>query len=453
MNVRDDLRHGLRALARQAPAAAVPDDFFDRARARARQRRAVRASAGFVLVLTLALGLGLSRPGHVDSAGQPEAPAAGLPSELHLPPLWAASAESSPPGRTAMIFGGDATADAWNEGRFAAVAADGDRYRVFRDFVFTAPGSEALLSPDGESIARHRAVRSLTRPGSAVELPGDVRAFSPDGSLVVYETGEGTTTLNGRDHYGSRVEVYDLARRSVIAAVDNSDLPLFAGLAVSVSADNTRLALHLGDELRLYRLDAATPAAYATVPLNRELLAGSGSWLPDGSSLVTARRDSDGGPWRLIRRDALTGRETSVWAELEATEARHLRVLGWRADGAAVATAKLAAPDAAPEFKAGAEAGMFQEDGTGRVRLLAIPAGAGTPEVLLETPLGVSDLDVAAQIAAAGVTRASARPDYGPLPPALLLVAAVLVAIGGGVLTWIVRRRIVRRARENPGSR
>lgn len=450
MNVQDDLRHGLRELAGQAPAAAVPEDFFDRAHAQARQRGAVRASAAFVLLLTLALGLGLSRPGHIDSADSPAQPVAGFPSELRLPPLWAASAEWSPPGRTAMIFGGDAVADPWNEGRFAAVAADSDRYRVFRQFVGPAPGAEALLSPDGESIARGRSIQSLTGSGLSIDLPGDVRAFSPDGSLVVYETGTGTTTVNGRDRYESRIEVYSLARRSVVAGIDNSDLPLFAGLSVAISPDNLGLAVHLGDQLRLYRLDTAAPVTYAAVPLGHELLAGPASWLPDGRSLVTTRRGTDGA-WQLVRRDARTGEETSIWAVLRATEALYVRVVGWRPGNTAIATAKLAAPDAAPEFRVGPETGLFQDDGTGRVRLIAIPAGVGTPAVLLETPAGVSDLDVAAQIVVAGTSRIPGRPDYGPFTPMSLVIVAVALAVIGGALAWLLKRH--RRSREQALAR
>jgi hypothetical protein len=432
------LRDGLHTLAGQAPVAAVPEEFFDRAHGQVRQRRTVRATAALVLVLTLVIGIGLPSSGGMDSAGQPGAGAAGLPSELRLPPLRTASAEDSPPGRAAMIFGGDATTDGWNEGRFAVLAAEHDRYRVFNDMPYTGPGSEALLSPDGSLIARNRTVRSLTGSGFSVDLPGDPRAFSPDGSLLVYETGEGTTTINGRERYESQVGVYSLTRRTVIASIDNSDLSLIAGLSVAVSPDNTRLALHLGDQVRLYRLDTAAPAPYATVPMTRELLAGPASWLPDGRSFVTARRAPDGA-WQLIRRDAQTGEQSATWAVLQATTARYVRLLGWRPNGTAVATISLPAAGASPEMAAGADISPFYDDGTGHAQLIAISAGTITPDLLFETPPGVSDLDVAAQIAVAAITRTSQKPDYGPLPPLFLAAGGLLAFLTAALVVWLVR--------------
>lgn len=441
------LRDGLRTLAGQAPVAAVPEEFFDRAHSQVRQRRTVRATAALVLILTLGIGVGVSTGGGTNSADRQGSGTAGLPSELHLPPLRTAAAEDSPPGRAAMIFGGDATTDDWNEGRFAVLAADRDRYRVFNEMPYTGPGFEALLSPDGTLIARNRTVRPLTGSGISIDLPGDPRAFSPDGTLVVYETGEGTTTVDGRERYESQVGVYSLARRTVVASVDNSDFSLTAGLSVAVSPDNTRLALQLGDQVRLYRLDTAAPTAYATVPLSRELLAGPASWLPDGRSLVTARRGPDGA-WQLIRREAQTGEQAATWAVLQATEARYVRLLGWRPDGTAVATISLPAAGAPPEMAAGADVGPFSDDGTGHVQLIAIPPGPAVPDVLFETPPGVSDLDVAAQIAVADLTpRTSQKPDYGPLPPLFLAAGGVLALLTAGLVAWLARlarRRIGR---------
>lgn len=446
MSTPDTLREGLRTLAGQAPVAAVPEEFFDRAHGQVRQRRTVRATAALVLILMLAIGVGLPRSGGTDSADQPVPGTAGLPSELRLPPLRTASAEDSPPGRAAMIFGGDATTDGWNEGRFAVLAADRDRYRVFHEMPYTAPGFEALLSPDGSLIARNRTVRSLTGSGFSVDLPGDPRAFSPDGTLLVCETGEGTTTVNGRERYESQVVVYSLARRAVIASVDNSDLPLTAGLSVAVSFDNTRLALQLGDQVRLYRLDTAAPTAYATVPLARELLAGPASWLPDGRSFVTARRGSDGA-WQLVRREARTGAQSSTWAVMRTAEARYVRLLGWRPSGTAFATIGLPAAGAPPELAAGAETGPFLDDGTGHAQLIAISPGADPPDVLFQTPAGVSDLDVATAVAVGDHTRPSQAPDYGPLPPLFLAAGGLLALLTAVPLIWLARMARRRRSR------
>ncbi|MEW2386595.1 hypothetical protein AB0873_31855 [Micromonospora sp. NPDC047707] len=457
MNVETPLREGLRALARQAPAVAVPEDFFDQVHVRARQRRAVRSSAVVVTLLALAVGLVFRPTGSgTVTPGGPVGVTAGLPHRLHTPPIWTASVELSPPGTAAMIFGGEATLGDWNEGRFAIVAADSDRYRVFNEFTYTPPGFEALLSPDGELIARNRTVRSLHPERDLfLTLPGNPRAFSPDGSLLVYETGDGVNYVNDVEYRPSRIGVYDLARRVEIASIDNSDSWLTPGWSVALSPDNSRLAVQLRDEIRLYRLGPNHPVPYATVKLDAETLAGPGSWLPDGRSFVTARRYS-GENWRLVLRNADTGQAGQARRLPEVAGARYIRVLGWRVDGTAVAVTGVPRPNTppAPIFHESAW-GPFRDLDTVRVRLITLTPNTPTATVLFETPTGVSELDVAADLAVAGLFRDPGRPEYGPLPTTIQLVGGVLLMLICVPLLWLVwrarRRTIQRGTREYPG--
>ncbi|GAA4263962.1 hypothetical protein GCM10022255_113250 [Dactylosporangium darangshiense] len=445
MRTETRLREGLRVLAGQAPPAAVPKDFFDRAHQRARQRWAVRGIATVVTLLTLTIGLAF-RPGGSDTPGGPAPVTVGLPSALHVPPIWTALVDQSPPGTAAVIFGGAATTDGWNEGRFAVVAAGSDRYRVFNDFTYTAPGFEALLSPDGDLIARNRTVRSL-RPGRelSIALPGDPRAFSPDGTRLVYETGEGTTDIDGVQHRESRIAVYDLARRTEIASIDNADN--LEPTAAALSPDNSRLAIQVRDQIRLYRLDSPYPAPYATVQLDAETLAGPGAWLPGGRSFVTARRGS-GETWRLVSHNADTGAAQPEGPFPDMVNAQYIRVIGWRADGNAIAVVGVPRPGAPPAM-------LFQDhpwvpypnSDTVRVRLVALAPSASEPMVLLETPTGVSDLDVAANLAISGQFRTSGSPDYGPPAPFVVAAGGILLLLVGAPLLWLVlrtRRRITK---------
>jgi hypothetical protein len=456
MSDQTTLRDGLRVLAGQAPPVRVPDDFVDQVRRRTARRRATGAAA-LVLLFSLAVGVAL-QPGRAADRLDPASPAAststGLPQRLHVPPLWSGTVEQSRPGAAAAIFGGPATRNDWDEGRFAVVAADRNRYRVFLDALpYPAPGFESLLSPDGRLVAYQQTVHPLEAGApDPVSLPGDALAFSPDGKLVVYETFEGTTTIDGVLRRPSQIGVYDLDRGTTIATVPNDDNTEHT--PVAISADNSRLAMQFGDTVRLFQLDRAAPVAYATVRLESEVLAGPGAWLPDGGSFVTVRRDPSQ-TWQLISRDGRTGAERPRPTVPPVTGARYVRVLGW-ADGG-VPIAVIGVPESAadvPPLPGAPDPGgiQFRElytQGTTGARLVALAEGQRDPRVLLTTPDGVTDLDVAADLAASGrVREVDGPPEYGPLRPAArwaLIVLVVLTAIP--VAGWWIRRRLRRRAR------
>ena len=441
MSPETQLRRGLRTLAGEAPSVVVPADFFAGTRKRAKQRRAVRLVAVVVALLTLGVGFAF-RPGGTGPVAGGGHATTGLPRTLRVPPFWTGLVDQSPPGTAAAIFGGDATVDNWNEGRFAVVSATGDRYRVFNEFTYTGPGFDALLSPDGNLIARNRVVRSLQpeKPFSVV-LPGDPRAFSPDGKLLVYETGDGTTFVDGASHRESRIGVFDLERRTEVASIDNADN--LDPVAVALSPDNTRLAVQVRDKIRIYRLDRPAPSPYAELQLDAETLAGPGAWRPDGRSFVTARRTADN-TWRLVPHDAETGAALAGSTLPDITQARYVHVIGWRADGTAVAVTGVPKPSAAPAELFGVHPWVpYVDSQTVRARLVSLTPGASAPAVLLETPPGVSELDVAADLAIAGQFRDAGPPDYGPLAPAALAAAVVLavLVVVLAPLVWLGLRR------------
>ncbi|WP_432989807.1 hypothetical protein [Dactylosporangium sp. CA-233914] len=443
------LHDGLRTLAEQTPRATLPADFFDLARARHRTRR-IRAAATAtvaVVVVLLAVGIGWA----VRPAGQSSIPAGtttpGIPTTLTPPPWYTAAADAAALGPAAAIFGGDATTGDWNEGRFGAVAASGNRYRVFNDVVYTPPGFEALLSPDGRYIARNHQVRSLVTD-ERISVPGEIRAFSPDGALVVYETGNGEPRQ-------SRVGVYDLARRTDVASLDIGDQWLVPGWSAALSGDHRRLALQVGDELRLYTVGGDTPDT--TIQLSSETLAGPGAWLPSGTAVVTAHRDADD-RWRLVVRDARTGLPADTAASADpalpaATDARYVRLLGWRPDGTAIAITGVPRAGAGPAQLVWEHAwSPFTDHGSARARLVALRPGAATQQVLLETPDGISELDVAADLALAGAFRdATGATDYGFLHHPLGFVAAAAASVAAAALLAAVHHRRRARRRPDPG--
>jgi hypothetical protein len=446
MSAKLALRDGLRILARQAPSAAVPEDFFELAHARQRQRRAVVATALAVTALVLGGGVLLRPAAFTSVRPAAEAPALpGLPRRLHVPPIWTASVTASPAGPAAVIFGGRATHTNLDEGRFALVAAGSDQYRTFNEFSPGIPGSRALLSPDGSLIARDRSVRSL-RPGgpAPVVTPGDILAFSPDGTLIVYQTYNGIGSLNGQRWVETRIGVFDLSRRVTIATIDNShageDL-LIAGFAAAISGDNARLAIHVRDELRLYRLDRADPSPYATTRLDKEMLAGPGSWLPDSGSLVTARLTADG-TWQLVTHNGESAQPEGDRRLPTLTGTQYVRVIGWRADLSAVVIVGLRA--------AGQPADAVLSQGNYTVwvsaapaRLVSLSSASTTPQILLETPPGITDLDVAAEVAIAGRLRNLDDPEYGLALFAKIALSVLAVVTGLAVLgvLRLARRR------------
>ncbi len=416
----DTIRAGLRALADQAPRGALPDGFYEAARARHRGRRAAALTAVAVLLLVTGVGWAL-RPGD-DGATQPaQGGGPGIATSLPVPPWYTGGTGDL--GVTAAIYGGPATTDGLREGRFAGLSADGERCRVFGggSTGYTAPGFDALLSPDGTRIAREGTVTSLL-DGTTIGIPGDVKAFSPDGTLVVYQS-------------VSTVGVYDLGRRAATAQIDETRW-LIPGGPVAVAPGNDRMAVATGDELTVY--DLRTGRSSYTLPLDGGELAGHGAWLPDGSAFATAARA--GTTWTLMLRRATDGAVLDERRFAPVTDARYLRLLGWRADGTAVAVAGIPVPGAKPPVvRRGGEWGPYSDLGASGARVVEV--GPAEVRTVLRTPAGVRELDVAADLAVAGAFRPPGDPGFGAGANPVVYLGGLCLVVGCVTLAVVVVRR------------
>ncbi|MEV4760770.1 hypothetical protein AB0J86_37490 [Micromonospora sp. NPDC049559] len=453
-----ELGGALRELAERIPPAAVPEDLFDRARARHRGRLVAAAGAFAVVLLLLAIGY-LVRPApvHVAPAGRPAAP--GLPSRLVVPPARTATAGQSPPGAAAMLFGGPALRDGWREGRMAVVAADADRYRVFDEATASPPGFEALLSPDGRYAWWGGELHDLTS-GDVRRLGagGQPLAFAPAGDRIVHATEP--TFVDGGHYVTDEVGVSGVdGRRLLRLRVGTAWVP--PGNSAAVSPPGDRLALQVRDEVWLAPIgtsDGTGPVGpQARFGLSGGRLAGPGAWLPDGRTLAVLDRSTcvdcpvAGYPrtWRLALRDAATGHPVAGPAFPELRSTTFVQVVGWRSPEVAVALVGVPGPDARDRPDGYDQAwGPYHEPGTAAVRLVLLRRGAAQPEVLFETPPGVSELGVAAGLAVSAPLRPAGRPSYGPPHPYYLAGAGcLLVALAVPAVLLLRRWRQRRRAR------
>lgn len=418
------IRAGLRAMAEEAPRGILPEDFYARTRATHRGRKTAALATVVVVLLVTAAGWAVRTGGH---AAQPAQGGTGIPARLPLPPWYTGGSNGI--GITAAIYGGPATTGEWQEGRFAALSADGERCRVFNGSVYTPPGFEALLSPDGTRIAREGTVTSLVT-GKRTTLPGEVRAFSPDGTLVVYQD-------------GSTVGVRDLARPADTARIDVGPSWLVPGFAAAVAPGNDRVALMLDRRIMVY--DLRTGRLLYLVHAGGDALTGPGAWLPDGSAFAMAvhvKADE----WRLVLRRGEDGAELTDRPFARVTGARYLRLLGWHPDGTALAVAGVpVAGSMTLENSWGTRWGPYSDVGSSAARVLEIrPDGS---RELLRTPAGIPDLDVAVDLA--GAFLPPGDPGFGARSNPIVYLGSMCLFVGGAMIAAVV----VRRRRRPGGSR
>lgn len=440
----DRLGELLRTATADLPTVQVPVDLFDRAQ-RARRRRSVAVGVTAVVLIALATvgGIAWWPPASERPA---DGGKVGVPSRLRTPPLWTATVGQSPPGRAAALFGGAATVDGWNEGRFGVVAADADRYRVFDEIPYTPPGFEALLSPDGSLVARPGSLWDLTL-GTRRASSGTPLAFSPDGRYLVTAA---DATFNGGDRYVTPyVEVRDLtdATAPVQVPVDTAWVP--PGWSAAVSADGRQLALQVRDDVWLVDLHSGSTTPSRRISLEGGRLAGPAAWSPQGGTVSVVRRGPCAGCWQLERRDATSGQlDTTRYPSV--TSASFVRVIGWYAGVNAVALVGAGPGDGRRLDDHDSAWGPYRDDTVERVRLVLLRPNATSPEVLWQTPAGVSDADVAADIAAAAAVRRSGTASYGPPHPQALVAGGCLLSVVAAVVGLLVAARRVRARRAQP---
>ncbi|NBE85196.1 WD40 repeat domain-containing protein [Micromonospora rubida] len=438
------LSEALHGLADGVPAATVPEELFDRARARHRHRRAATAGALAVLVLLLGAGYAL-RPAPIRWPSAAGSTAPGLPTRLVDPPLRTATVAQSAPGAAAMLFGGPAVRDNWNETRMGVVAADVDRYRVLTPSESQTAGFGALLSPNGRYVWAGGLLYDLTSGRSApAGTDGYPLAFAPNGKRLAYADHDTFTSPN--TYATPYVGLYDRDRRADVLRVRVGTAWVPPGQA-AVSPDGTELAVQVRDEVWLTRVADADPDGTATpyrkLPLNGGRLPGAGSWLPDGRTMATLTRStctdcpvpSYPRTWRLETRDVANAAVVPGPAFPDVRSATYVHLVGWRSADEAVALIGVPGPTAVdrPDTHDIATS-PYQEHGTTAVQLVLLRRGATSPEVLLRTPAGITEMTVAADLAIHGTIRESGRPDFGPPPMWLIAAGAILTAIAGAAL-------------------
>jgi hypothetical protein len=248
---------------------------------------------------------------------------------------FAADAKQSPPGPVALVFSGPATRGNLEEGRLAMVAADGERYRVLDIFtdpldspLFRADPSatverfSANLSPDGRYLLAD-GLLDLVTGGRGPEPPGLPVGWSADGTRVV-----GERFRDDRTFVSWVVWEQPGGRTVKIFPVDD---PSLAGTA-ALSSDGRRLAVEIGDFLRIYDVDAlGEPAPSRDFPLDGWRLGGPTAWSPDDRMLALVR---PGSPLvRLVSTPVRTANTLTPVAEfttlLVGTEPR---LQGWRSN-------------------------------------------------------------------------------------------------------------------------
>jgi len=426
----------LEDLADEMPPARLPDDLW-RAGRRLRRRRSVGYALAAVLVLVLAVTLpewAANRKAAIVPADRPGA----VPSRVEIPHLWQAAVgqwPAGPGGPAALVFFTGKTR--YLEGTGVAVGANGSYRLIYQEI----GESDGILTPDGRYyVAQGMRMVDLTtgeeRQLSGEPIWGQPLAFSPDGTeLLVGVSNDDDVITYGDDAIPDNdpekpddliaVDMRTGAQRLVAVGRMNSYT------TAAWSPDGTRIAAEgpvgRGDtSRRLSVMDARTGAPLLTVdnfaPDRR--LAGRAAWTPDGGHLAilgfegcaqacdqaaeSARR------WRLDLADANTGNIVDVPVPIADLPGE---VVGWRDGRDAVLT-------------------YSPRSGANHRSLVALRRD-GTVETLVDTPPGVSNLELPADLLRAGSFGGQpAEPSPWAAPAWAYLMAAAPVLL----VLWIVRR-------------
>ncbi|MEV4620119.1 WD40 repeat domain-containing protein [Asanoa sp. NPDC049573] len=438
----------LKDLADEMPPARLPDDLWAAGRRR-RQRRRLSYAVTAVVVLVLAVAL----PDLVAHRRAAEVPAdrpGAVPSRVEIPHLWQAKVGQWPAGaggQAALVFSTSKTR--YFEGTGVAVGVDGSYRLIYREI-----GEDAgLLTPDGRYYVRGGLRLLDLTTGEERQLSGEPiwgvpLAWSPDGSelLIGVSNDDGVITY-GDDNVPDNdpekpddlvaVDMRTGARRLVAVGRFNSYT------AAAWSPDGTRIAVDgpvgRGDTgRRISVMDAHTGAPVWTRDVPQTLgLAGRGAWSPDGRRLALFAFDGcvnicdpsgyDARRWRVEQADPATGELVGAPLPLAATPET---AVGWR-DGRDLVFTYSPNDSADPQ-----------------VTLVALRPD-GTLDTLVDTPVGVSGLEIPENLLRAGAFGGpAAHPSMWAAPAWAYLLAAVPVLL----LLWIVRG-VVRRARRRRRKR
>jgi len=271
-------------------------------------------------------------------------------------------------------------------------------------------------------------------PDSSGTLPA---GWAPDGkSLVVRDVVRANPAGSA---YRDVLSLVRLDTGRAVRLAEGEQQPIF-GTPVAFTADGTRLAYQIGNEVIVAGVDGHRLSAF---PVSvDEGLAGKGAWLPDGG-LALVTREPDSNRWRLRRVDPASGQDLGR-LELPAVEdVTTIRLLGWRPDGSALVVAYRPEPNAPARFDQPLEIGQRTSYGNVRsIRVLALTPGAAVPTTVLTTPEQVLAIDVADDVVQAGRIRA-ADPPWGLGGRFWWWFGLAALALLG----YVGIRRLVRRAR------
>lgn len=431
--------------------------------------------AGAAVALTAGSAL-LARP-----TGDPHEPVDAVPISLDLPWPWQATVQMDPPGRAALLYGGDALrgTDLFDaEGKLAVVGRTGvTRTLLYSGAEAVSAGVDVLLSPDGRRVAQAFLQGSGTGgdglivtdldTGRSVTVPGPAGAgcctpvaWAPDGDALL-ATQQGR--ISWKDGYGAPERRFVLLDLVTGASTVLSDyLPFYEIRTASQGAfgpDGGHLVLSEGTTVRLVDRTGETLWSRDLGP--RRHLAGVGAFTPDGARITTVTLEGcldhcdesalADRRWTFGYLDVASGADADGPA-LAPVTGMAVRAVGWIRGG------ELAVLRYQPERGAYKETSVGWDDvgwwETGHVTLLGLRPGAG-PRTVFDPPDGVLTLDVPADLLAAGSF--DGPPAHASLAPVRMwavlgyvvftsVVWVPLAAVAVVVTGLVVRRRARRRA-------
>ncbi|KXK59990.1 hypothetical protein AWW66_21220 [Micromonospora rosaria] len=394
-------------------------------------RWTIAAAALLVLVAGTAAP-GLAAADHDDTAAAPPVPRLSVPDRLG-PPQWGAwEVRHRPVAAAPAIF----TAENWwyeppSLGSVAVVAAGTDDYRLLASGWPARAGEDALLSPDGRTVALPNHLvethTGRTRSLPSVDGTGDSMpaAWSPDGDLLALVGIDGgyAAQQDGVETYTVRravLAVSEVASGRLTTVADLRPDALAFGWLAAFAPDGRTLAYQAGDSVVVATVDGRTLHRFPVPPGTR--LAGKGAWIPDGTglTLVDQRRcctgDAYAARWQLRVVSPNSGRDLPHAVLPEQAGLVALRLLGWAPDGAAVVARYRPEPGitvAGFDAPDGITNGAWTATDTD---VVALDRQGAARTVLVGVDQAVHGIDVADQAIGSGLTHSGHLPPRGVGP-------------------------------------